>query len=70
MQIINGIIIINNDIAGTSPCSEFTGFTDIKGNKYQIDNKIIVRLYELLKFHHEKPQIYLGKNIQMICTEL
>jgi hypothetical protein len=54
MQIINGVIIINNEITGTSPSTKFTGFTDTSNNSYQIDNKIIVRLYELLKFNHKR----------------
>ena len=53
MKMQNGRVILE-DAASFSPTSIGVDYTDINGNKVHIPIKLLVRLYEGSKFHHER----------------
>ena len=66
MEIINGTIYISG-IQGMSPAiNENSHFRDGQNNNIMIENSLIIRLYEMLKYYHEKN----GSNFEDYCNEL
>lgn len=61
----NNCIIIE-EMKGYSPGDKVTGFTDISGTNFVINNKDVVRIYECLKMRCERT----GADFSKYCDSL
>ena len=65
MKINNGVIYLEDSV-GFRPNHYDVGYTDESGNRVVIPMKLLVRLYEGTKYHHEK----IGINWEEFCNKL